>query len=971
MKKKLFILILFLGASIGIRAQVTFNVDAIEVDEPVTFTVDIDTSQNNCNGLSNATTVYMHAGIGDKSNAFGYNVIGNWGEDDGVGKMTANANGTFSITITPQTYFSLSQSQKDSASQIGMVFRNGDGSQELKLNQSGSCQDFIFPIGSVQVKLTNPKSELVVINSGDNLSLSAEIIYQGNTTVQGSIDVFYNGVYITTSTCAFPKCNATISNITESGEVKIVGTPPDSEETGEIKFEVVVAPIVIIEAMPAGMLDGINYSTDASKAILVLNVPGKDFVQIAGSFNGYTPNDAYTMKKDTNSGKFWLEISELTANKIETYQYWVFDQSPVTNSPSLVKTADPFSTLVLSPFDDPWIPETTYPNLPTYPEGQEREVSVLQTGRTPYNWAVTNFQKPKKEDLVVYEVLIRDFDANRNYQDLIDKIDYFKNLNINAIHLMPVMEFEGNESWGYNTSFHMALDKFYGTEDKLKEFIDTCHQNGIAVILDVVLNHAFGRNPMVRMWMNDPDNDGWGGDSNNRSAPIISNDSPYFNISARHSYNVGEDLNHQNSLTQEYTRRVLKHWIEDFKIDGFRWDLTKGFTQNCSGGDDGCTNSYQQDRVDLLKQYADYSWSLDTDHYVIFEHLGSDNEEQQWANHRENESKGIMMWGKMTDEYNELTMGTSGNKNFNRMGHKSRGFAKPRLMGYAESHDEERLMYKNIAFGNNSTASHNVRDLNTALSRMSALGAVTLTIPGPKMIWHFADLGMDISIFTCNNDGSYDNDGCKLDTKSQPQWENNWLTTANRKKIYDDWARINALKINEDVFEGDYTISSGSLTPRIDIFNTSIPETQLRNVIVLANFDVVAKTVNTNFPIAGAWIDLMDASNNTSYTANTITLQPGEFKIFGNQPATLSRDNLIAENDVLRVYPNPTSTAFSLSKDALTISVFDLTGKQVKQFDGNSTKNNRFSVSSLNTGIYFIKIKEKNDKISVRKLIIN
>jgi 1,4-alpha-glucan branching enzyme len=54
----------------------------------------------------------------------------------------------------------------------------------------------------------------------------------------------------------------------------------------------------------------------------------------------------------------------------------------------------------------------------------------------------------------------------------------------------------------------MALDKFYGTSDKLKEFIDLC-QNGIAVILDVALNHAFGRNPMVRMWMNDSDGDGW------------------------------------------------------------------------------------------------------------------------------------------------------------------------------------------------------------------------------------------------------------------------------------------------------------------------------------------------------------------------------------------------------------------------------------------------------------------------------
>jgi len=458
------------------------------------------------------------------------------------------------------------------------------------------------------------------------------------------------------------------------------------------------------------------------------------------------------------------------------------------------------------------------------------------------------------------------------------------------------------------------------------------------------------------MTLSDADNDGWGEPSA---------DNPYFNEFSRHSYNVGSDFNHQSSLTQEYSKRVIKHWIEDFKIDGFRWDLTKGFTQNCSGSDEGCTNAYQQDRVDVLKSYADYSWSLDAEHYVIFEHLGSDNEEQQWANYRD----GIMMWGKMTNEYNELTMGTSGNKNFNRMGHKSRGFSRPRLMGYAESHDEERLMYKNIAFGNNSTTSHNVRDLNTALSRMSALGAITLTIPGPKMIWHFGDLGMDISIFTCP-DGSYNNDGCKLDTKAQPQWADNWLTNANRKMIYDDWARINALKISEDVFEGDYAISSGSLTPRIDIFNTNIPETELRNVIVLANFDVVAQNMNTNFPFAGEWVDLMDPSGNTTYSAASISLQPGEFRIFGNQKATLSTDALLTESSV-RIYPNPATQSFSISKEIQALSIYDITGKKVKQFSKSTIINNVFSVTDLNTGIYFVRIKNDSNKMITKKLIIN
>jgi pullulanase/glycogen debranching enzyme len=67
-------------------------------------------------------------------------------------------------------------------------------------------------------------------------------------------------------------------------------------------------------------------------------------------------------------------------------------------------------------------------------------------------------------------------------------------------------------------------------------------------------------------------------------------------------------------------KRVIKQWIEEYKIDGFRWDLTKGFHTKLYGSDESCTNAYQQDRVDVLKKYADYSWSLDPTHYII-EHL--------------------------------------------------------------------------------------------------------------------------------------------------------------------------------------------------------------------------------------------------------------------------------------------------------------------------------------------------------------
>ena len=178
-----------------------------------------------------------------------------------------------------------------------------------------------------------------------------------------------------------------------------------------------------------------------------------------------------------------------------------------------------------------------------------------------------------------------------------------------------------------------------------------------------------------------------------------------------------------------------------------------------------------------------------------------------------------MLWGKINTPYNQLTMGYASDSNFEGVGHKqSELYWEKRLIGYAESHDEERLMYRNLLYGSSSGA-YDITELSTALQRMPALGAVTLTIPGPKMIWHFGELGMENSIYTCNdgsvNDSSGNNGDCKLDTKPQPQWVNNWQTDPLRSEIYNSWSRLNALKINEAVFEGSYSINSGTLTPRI------------------------------------------------------------------------------------------------------------------------------------------------------------
>ncbi|WP_426093971.1 alpha-amylase family glycosyl hydrolase [Flavobacterium sp. DSR2-3-3] len=962
MKKTILLLLIFWSLVSSAQQQtVTSTVSPNPFEETTSITITISGSSVDeaAWGISDHS-LYLWAWSYDTNDANSLDcpANGSWTASNEANKLVYTAGADiYRITFTPNAFYN-----RTGIGRIGFLIKAKDGTGDKK------SQDNFVEVGAYQVNLTAPaENSATIIASGGSLSIAAN-----NTGGNASYVLKANGNNINTNTST-SNYSYNHTNITGNQNYELQVTQGTTVITK--KFNAIVNPGTINESMSAGLLDGINYNTaDATKATLVLDAPFKDFVYVSGSFNNYQPTGSFAMKKDPASGKFWLELNGLVSGANYTYQYWVVDATPIAGTPSLVKTADPYSTLVLSPFDDPGISSVNYPNLPVYPAGQEREVTVLQTGQTAYVWSVatTNFIKPAKEKLVVYELLVRDFDANRSYQDLINKIDYFKNLKINAIELMPVMEFEGNESWGYNTSFHMALDKFYGTSDKLKEFIDLCHQNGIAVILDVALNHAFGRNPMIRMWMNDADGDGWG-------SPSVEN--PYFNTAAMHSYSVGEDFNHQQTRTQNYVQRVIKQWVEEYKIDGFRWDLTKGFTQNCpsnvAGGQEACTGVKQQDRVDVLRKYADYSWSLDPNHYAIFEHLGNDDEEQLWANYRLNEtpSKGIMMWGIMTSQYNELSMGYTAN--ISRMNSSSRGFAAHRLLGYAESHDEERLMYKNLQFGNTSNPAHNVKTLNVALSRMSAVGAVSLLVPGPKMIWHFGELGWENSIFACNN-GTVNTSSdatagdCKLDTKQQPQWVNNWLGDTNRSKIYNDWSKMITMKSVEPVFLGTATIAnSSSLYPNIQITNSALASSQLKDVLIIANFNVTTQNVATGFPYTGTWYNLMD---NTTITVNNvndpITIAAGDYRIYGNKTASLAIADF-EKSPTIVLYPNPASNYFTLNETMSKVQIFSITGQLIKSFDSNQSAGYQFSVNDLNQGLYIVKTFDENNGMKVLKLLKN
>jgi len=934
------------------QQNITYSVNPATFDETDAITVTFTVNET-AFGVASSHALYLWAWSYDTANIQQDSPSnGTWTASNPANKLTyvssAGSTGTYTFTMnTVKSYYG----RPNPITKIGMLVKTVSGSVQ--------SQDILLNVGKFQFNLTNPLSGSTnVVNSGTVINIT------GTASLAANFQVKANGTPVYTSGSASTALNHSYT-VTQDATIEVVATDAVAGTSVNKTFTVSLSLPVTVAPIPAYMKQGISYdAADPTKVGLALFAPLKPYVHVIGSFNNWTVSANYLMKRDTaNPNLYWIEITGLTPAQVYTFQYRTADG---------IKVADPYSPLVLSPYDDPYINQTAmvYPNLPPYPTGQDFEVSVIKTAQPTYPWVVTNFTKPAKENLIVYELLVRDFTAEKTWQSVIDKISYLKSLKINAIELMPVMEFDGNNSWGYNTAFHYALDKAYGTPEKFKEFIDLCHQNGIAVILDIALNHATGRNPLERMWMVDPDGNGFG-------EPAANN--PFFNEVAKHSYSVFNDFNHSKPETKYYVNRVLEQWIKEYKIDGFRWDLTKGFTQNCSGGDDACTNSYQQDRVNTLRAYADNQWSYDPTSYVIFEHLGMDSEEAQWANYKVGEGKGVMMWDKQTTAYNQNTMGYATNSNFNRVNFQAHGFSERRAMSYGESHDEERIMYKNSVSGA-SIAGYDVKDLATSLERQKAYGAVFLTIPGPKMIWQFAELGFDKSIYTCENgtvnteEDSIPGD-CKLSPKSSA-FGLAYDTNAARKSVYDTWAKILEIRLSNAVFNTKtFVVESGNLMPKVYIYRNDLT-TGLKNVVILANFTLTTQNIVPNFPYTGSWFNLMD---NTSFpvssTTSPITIEPGGFRIFGNASALATGEvngNKNAASLILTQNPVVNGTAnirYTNAKNG-ELAIYDMTGSLVKTVKTSKVNGDQqISINGIKTGTYLIQLKSDSG-VAVTKMMV-
>jgi len=718
-----------------------------------------------------------------------------------------------------------------------------------------------------------------------------------------------------------------------------------------------VNPEVNEAARPGNIVDGINYQ-DGSTVTFSLFAPQKSFVYLIGDFNDWRVDSLYYMNRETISEDevhWWLSLSNLTPGEEYAFQYLVGGN---------LRIADPYTEKVLDPWNDQEIIDNgIYPDLKPYPLGKTTEpAAVMQTDQSPYTWVYSDtFSRPAREELVIYELLVRDFTEKHDYATLIDTLGYLENLGINAIELMPVNEFEGNRSWGYNPSFYFAPDKYYGPAPDLKNFIDACHRRGIAVILDMVFNHSFGQSPMVRLYANEQ---GW---------PSAQN--PWFNADydpsfpgyqARHPWSVGYDFNHNSIQTRNFVDRVNKYWLEEFHIDGFRFDLTKGFTQDGShyqgNGNYSDNSDYDQGRVAILERMADKIWETDSTAYVILEHFAVNDEEVVLSEYH----RGMMLWGNLNYNYNEATMGynESGKSDFSWGYYKKRQWTNPHLVTFMESHDEERLMFKNEIYGN-SSGFYDIKMLETALNRVKMAAAFFFTYPGPKMFWQFGELGYDISI----------DNPCRVCDKPV-LWD--YYQDAYRKKLYKTFAALIKLRRSVSAFSSrDATVemSVSTAMKRIRISHTSM------NVIIVGNFDVMENFINPGFYYSGSWYDYFsgNALNVTDQNAEMV-LQPGEFHIYTDRPLPIPEDDILnhlAEAssaafhfDLAQNYPNPfnpeTIIKYELAESSqVYIRVYDILGREVIELLNTKKSPGRYEVVwdgknsagiSVSTGVFICKI---------------
>lgn len=405
-----------------------------------------------------------------------------------------------------------------------------------------------------------------------------------------------------------------------------------------------------------------------------LHAPGKKSVSVIGSFNQWDP-EASPMAADENGT--W-HYSTTLEDGVYHYQYLINGEKAL---------ADPYSRNVI--WQDENGIETWRPELC---------MSILEVGAAPFVWKASGYQRPPLDNLIVYEFHLEDFlGGARGFTGMIERLDYIKELGFTAIGPLPFHEFPGSKSWGYNPAYHFAPETSYGTPTELKQLIDAAHQRGMAVIMDLVLNHMDRNSALYQIYGTDYDA------------------SPFFHLFEGDNWGF-PDLDQPNPAVKRYAADVIRFWLTEYRIDGIRYDATR-FTDWSGYNNWGAS------------WYAYIGVKTDPTSFHIAEHMPSDpaliNETEMqttWHDYFRWRLREMIERGNLDrSEFEKIMKPTL------------IGFTNAlQRMAYTESHDEERVMQELRQRGY--PAPERERRCITAL-------ALTLTAPGTAMIYAGQEFG--------------------------------------------------------------------------------------------------------------------------------------------------------------------------------------------------------------------------------------
>jgi len=978
MKMK-FLLVCLLLCNLICKAQLLSWSPAFITDTSSTVTITCDASLGN-QGLYNytpSTDVYVHIGLITSASTSSSNWLyvpsfSVWGTTNAQIQCTYIGNNKWQYTIKGglRNFFGVTNTS-EKILKIAILFRNGNGSLKQANTDGSDMYVPVYSASALSVRLDAPIRQplytpiLVPLNKGigDNVSITA------NANQTSNISLYFNGTPIGTANNT-QTASATAS-ITASGTQTIVAVANNGTTSSSDTSTFFVTAANSFLPLPSGVIDGINYESGDTSVTLVLYAPHKKNVLVLGDFNSWTTSARYLMNETPDSLRYWIRITGLTPGTEYAYQYLI-DGS--------IQVADNYAEKVLDKNVDYQIPATTYPNLKTFPaQASGTLVSVLQTAQPVYNWQVPNFTRPDKRNLIIYELLVRDFIAAQNWQTLIDTLTYFKRLGVNAIEVLPFNNFEGFSSWGYNSNFFLAPDKVYGTSTALKQFIDACHQQGIAVIMDLAMQDVFNSSPLAAMYWNSA-----------TGTPTQNN--PWLDSLPTHPYNVGNQFNHSSAATIALRNRVYTQWLKNYHIDGFRFDLAGGYTQTNYGTGANSTweSTYDQGRINTWDSIYAQLQNISPGSYCILESFVSNAELQTCIN------AGMMAWGgggDMNYTATQASMGYNSGWDLSSGLYSANGFSQPGIVNYQESHDEtvggdERVMFKNENYGS-SSGSYNITDTATGLKRAAMTTALWSLLPGPKMMWQFGELGYDYSPNACSTGALT---CASIDPKPLP-WSN-YYPNANRQALYNVYSKMFTLRTtpaylktftnNGNAANTQYNLS-GNIKWISDIGDSL-------QVIAYGNFGVTQQTGTVTFPTSGTWYNYLSTGTHTATgSAETITLQPGEYYVYTNKNLNNSVVTAVSNNPVntndgisISVYPNPVKASsivqYNLSESGnVNISLLDISGRKlanlISGFKPNGTQTfmmseSGFNINALSSGMYLLSI-ESNGKQIITKLMVN